>query len=332
MIYLIKSAAFKEGGGYETILKIGYASENSMRYRETAYRTENPTFKIIQTIHGGDLQDETNLHYKFCHLLRYGREWFSEDEEIYEFFRSHTTKESLQDLETHYSIRKQKIIDSEEKLRPSRLSWMIGKVLETKSGIDYILSLEELINTLGSLKSDKDKQEFLVLTYPDINFEQQAITSDGVLGALNTFNSFPTFAEKLRYIHEVEVTLGSEQMPLFLDSIPLKFKNYYLVFGDTRLKALEYREIEITREWERIKNNSELERDLISAIESVFKVGERYTKAQIKEKLREIYQELGYKQSPKATDLEKWFILKSIMFTNKETGKRDAGFEILSRK
>ena len=85
-------------------------------------------------------------------------------------------------------------------------------------------------------------------------------------------------------------------------------------------------------EWERIKNNSELERDLISAIESVFKVGERYTKAQIKEKLREIYQELGYKQSPKATDLEKWFILKSIMFTNKETGKRDAGFEILSRK
>ena len=158
------------------------------------------------------------------------------------------------------------------------------------------------------------------------------LSSDGVLSALNTFNSFPTFAEKLRYIHEVEVTLGSEQMPLFLDSIPLKFKNYYQVFGDTKLKALEYREIEIIREWERIKNNSELKENLITDIESCFVVGERYTKSQIKEKLREIYTKLGYKQSPKASDLEDYFNLKDVKVVSEETGKRDNGFEILSRK
>ena len=36
--------------------------------------------------------------------------------------------------------------------------------------------------------------------------------------------------------------------------------------------------------------------------------------------------------SPKASDLEKYFELRPCKVTNKETGKRDHGFEILRRK
>ena len=66
-------------------------------------------------------------------------------------------------------------------------------------------------------------------------------------------------------------------------------------------------------------------------IYSSFEVGKRYTKAFIKEELEKIYEEIGYKATPKAIELEKYFKTKFILLTNKETGKRDAGFEILEK-
>lgn len=65
-------------------------------------------------------------------------------------------------------------------------------------------------------------------------------------------------------------------------------------------------------------------------LSSVFEVDQSYTKADIKEKLSNIYKRLGYKAAPKATDLEEFFELKSCLITI--DNKRVNGFKILSQK
>ena len=157
-------------------------------------------------------------------------------------------------------------------------------------------------------------------------------TTDEVLLAVNTFNSITVFSDKLRYLREAELNLGPSQMSNFLDQIPNRFKEYYLVFGTDRLKALEYKEAYILREWEKLKNNSGKEDTLKEKLYEVFPVGSKFSKMWIKQKLGEIYTEVGYNSQPKAVDLEKFFEIKSIMLTNKETGKRDNGFEVISKK
>lgn len=72
--------------------------------------------------------------------------------------------------------------------------------------------------------------------------------------------------------------------------------------------------------------------DLDEIIVEYFKVGEKYSKAQIKSDLQEIYLKLGLPGKVKATDLEKWFEVRPVKIPNKETGKRDMGFEIVKIK
>lgn len=61
-----------------------------------------------------------------------------------------------------------------------------------------------------------------------------------------------------------------------------------------------------------------------------FEVGKSYTKADIKEKLSNIYKKLGYKASPKATDLGEYFEMKECLVNNGT--KRSGGFKILKEK
>ena len=58
-----------------------------------------------------------------------------------------------------------------------------------------------------------------------------------------------------------------------------------------------------------------------------FKAGDRLNKAEIKNKLGEIYKKYNYPGQAKANDLEKWFEIKDISM--RENGKRTHGFEIV---
>ena len=97
MIYVIRSSAVVDESipSFEFILKIGYCRDDREKGRTTAYLTENPTIKILFTIPGGTEQDEKNLHHHFRKYLVEGNEWCSYNQEILEFFTTHTTKESL---------------------------------------------------------------------------------------------------------------------------------------------------------------------------------------------------------------------------------------------
>ena len=80
------------------------------------------------------------------------------------------------------------------------------------------------------------------------------------------------------------------------------------------------------------KNNQFNSRNLDDIVYSEFKVGEKYLKSYIKQRLGDIYESLGLKLSPKATDLEKYFEVKLCKITNKETNKRDHCYELISKK
>ena len=84
------------------------------------------------------------------------------------------------------------------------------------------------------------------------------------------------------------------------------------------------------KEYKRRLGNQKI--NLKDFIYNNFHEGDRYTKAFIKEKLQEIYQEAGYQGTPKASDLKKYFDIKPCMLPNSKTGKRGDGFKILNKK
>ena len=123
-----------------------------------------------------------------------------------------------------------------------------------------------------------------------------------------------------------------EEFSSILVSINIVFKNYYITLGRERIRSLQYKKSLLDSEYQRQKNNQFNSRNLDDIVYSEFKVGEKYLKSYIKQRLGDIYESLGLKLSPKATDLEKYFEVKLCKITNKETNKRDHCYELISKK
>ena len=342
MIYLIRSAALKnrnnlECTDFEVILKIGYTGEGSKKSRFDCYITENPTCQVLYLIPGGTEQDERNLHYHFNKYLKYGQEWFSYEQEILDFFKTHTTKESLEELRTHKTW-KQKAEFSKERNRliPILTKKYISKVLSNLEVSDkYLETIETLENKLcelleNSLNLDK-VDNYFTTTYPDINFEKEPSISTEISSEIDKIENLSHFTERMQYIYSLQCS--SDFMKLLLDNLTdPSFSKYYYSISKERASALKYQKGNLEKEYKSIKSYSINLDSIIDEIKTRFLVGEKYSKSEIKEILRLIYENNGYNKTPKANDLEEYFELKSCLVPNKITGKRDAGFEILKLK
>jgi hypothetical protein len=280
MIYLILSAAFDpiDSNKFIKILKIGFSEDLSYDNRITSYKNHNPSCKILNTIPCGDRQDEANLHGYFRKYRIFNKEWYEYNDEILDFFNTHTTKESLSELP----------------YTPHR----------------------------------KDRKSAKRQTLDKI---QEEIDSRGITGELKIFlESFyckKEFGSRLKAICD----LSEEDRNIVFDILPDQdYKRFYEAVGPERCRALSYNKTEISRELKNIK----LDRtDIVSEkILTTFLPGDKLTKAEIKNKLANIYSDLGYTKTSKASDLEEYFILRSCLISNPETGKRDAGFEIIGRR
>lgn len=153
--------------------------------------------------------------------------------------------------------------------------------------------------------------------------------SRGVSVFINQFNSLPSFSAKMKFLCEAE--LSDLEINVILDQVPLQYKNYFLGLGPDRCRALGYNVTKISKELSDVI----IEQDLSSLSDKIFKrfaIGGKYSKAEIKTALGEIYSEVGYNRTPKAVDLEEYFVLGNCRLPNSETGKRDAGVEIIKKK
>lgn len=110
--------------------------------------------------------------------------------------------------------------------------------------------------------------------------------------------------------------------------IPREYQTYISLLGPEKCKALKCNEKLIKEE---IENKNKVE-DIRGHIYNTFNLGGSYTLKEIKGILQNLYDSLGITKKPKASDLEEYFEIKDTKVQNKETGKRDHGFEILKRR
>ena len=147
---------------------------------------------------------------------------------------------------------------------------------------------------------------------------------------LDKFEKLKHFPVKMKLL--VENKLSPELETILFSQVPVLFQNYISTLGKERIKTLQFRKYALDLEYNRLKGNQENKTCFLEQLNSVFVKGNKYSNSYAKEKLKEIYIKSGINESPKASDLEKYFELKLCKVTNNITGKRENGIEIIKKK
>lgn len=147
------------------------------------------------------------------------------------------------------------------------------------------------------------------------------------------FNYLTRFTDKMRLLCETLKSLDKIHQSKILHIIPKEFKNYCVTLGLSTIGSLSYQRGNLQESYEKIKQKEDPNLyKIIQKLDLELNIGDRKSKADLKSILQDIYDELGLKQTAKAIDIEKYFEIKPCKIPNKQTGKRDMGFELLKKK
>ena len=157
------------------------------------------------------------------------------------------------------------------------------------------------------------------------------IGTDEVEKVLKEFDKLSQFPDKLKLV--CTTGFSSQLQKELLRQVPTVFSDYYYLLGPEKCKSVSYRRSLLDEKLGIIKSEEgDSFPEMIKEIYYNFSIGSKYTKAEVKEKLSEIYSTFGNLKTAKANDLEEYFEIKPCLIPNKETGKRDSGFEIIKRR
>ena len=122
------------------------------------------------------------------------------------------------------------------------------------------------------------------------------------------YETYTTIHDKLKMLCEYRF-MSEDIIQIVLGQIPDsdEVKSYYLALGPQRLRALSYSVTFIKKELGIVTFSPEL---LINTITLNFNPGEKYSLANLKTKLGNLYSSINYTATPKATDLENFFETK----------------------
>jgi hypothetical protein len=204
---------------------------------------------------------------------------------------------------------------------------------ETKEVKDLIPEFNELM-MISDMRAFEVQQEdyadrFTVFSAIIENGSLEHTVTEKACELAEKFLEMGDTTEKLKMLVDLENVEGITEKDIssFLELIPPKFKEYYVIMGPKFIYAFSCKEADIKREWAKLKSNEGVKDDVSSEIYKMFEVGKRYVKADIKETLKELYQKHGYQKTAKASDLEEYFELKKIYTSDKKNG-----FEILGKR
>lgn len=182
-------------------------------------------------------------------------------------------------------------------------------------------TFSEILKIVGKIKKEKVRKE--PKTIQSIyRVNEDKISKESKLIFTNLLN-LKNYEERLKYILNSE-NINKEVLELLPESYTMAVS-----LGLERCRANGYKFLEIKKELEIVTYNTD---NLDSKVLSSFEVGKRYSFSSIKESLKDIYSLFGYKKSPKANDLEKWFEVKKVYFLDSNINKKTNGFEIIKRK
>ena len=163
---------------------------------------------------------------------------------------------------------------------------------------------------------------------------EQVRQSNLIQKILQEFEEQQYFTGKMKYLYSIH--MDEDVAKQVLDNIyDTRYSKYYWTISASRAGTLSYQKGNLEKEYQSIinpKDTSYIENEVKQKILSIFNLRTKYLKSDIKETLRKIYEEANYDKTPKASDLEEYFELRSCQIKNKETGKKDHGFEILKKK
>lgn len=295
MIYLIKAY-----GENKILLKIGYT--DNLEKRKHSYITHTPDFTLLQ-VREGDKTLEQDIQDYFKEF-KYNNEWF--------YFNDKIINEFLSIIPPRKEIPKRKYTKLREEFfeKLNSDNYIIRKYLAKKF-----------------LKENRDNyktvEELLAQFQEKINK-----LNNNVLDFLNQFYRSLEIRERLKYLCTVEQKFSEQEWKQIFSEIPDYFRNFYLGLGPERCKALGYNYTLLDKEYNTKFFDVELVRNKIL---TKFSVGNKLSTPEIKATLKDLYIELGYKKTPKASDLEEYFELRAIKLKN-SSGKWIHGFEILKER
>ena len=163
---------------------------------------------------------------------------------------------------------------------------------------------------------------------------EQVRQSNLIQKILQEFEEQQYFTGKMKYLYSIH--MDEDVAKQVLDNIyDTRYSKYYWTISASRAGTLSYQKGNLEKEYQSIinpKDTSYIENEVKQKILSIFNLRTKYLKSDIKETLRKIYEEAKYDKTPKASDLEEYFELRSCQIKNKETGKKDHGFEIIKKK
>ena len=154
---------------------------------------------------------------------------------------------------------------------------------------------------------------------------RQVSEIDDITFHLETIYSIKNLADRYKYFCSLDESVILSLLP----HLPESFTNYYTVLGVSRMIALGYNATNMKREYDGIVGNQEI--DISTIIHKSFTVGEKMSKCDVKNKLRDLYNSVGYSKTPRAVDLGDYFIIKNCKIP-KADGTRDNGYEIIAIK
>lgn len=214
----------------------------------------------------------------------------------------------------------------------------VDSIKDQDTGELILIPVENNLVKVNELKAYEIQQIDYADRFTVFSTVHNTLTPDDIVNRevsifLDKYNSKKTILEKLRLLCEYGLSQDAINIMLAQISDSDEIKSYYKSLGPQRLKALGYNVTKIRRELGIVTFSWDL---LKQEIYSNFNEGEKYTLANLKNKLSSIYSSINYQSTPKANDIENYFEVKGIVVYEKDpdSGKRKQirGFELIKSK
>ena len=199
-----------------------------------------------------------------------------------------------------------------------------GQVVKLKPVFNKLVQITE--ERAFELQQDDYADRFSVFNATQT--EKFDSIEDEVGKKVEEFSGIKTVKDKLKFLVNYASSTEKRNFDNFLELIPGKYKDYYQIVGPEIITACSYAESEIKKRWRETVSNGEIQDDVVSEIYKTFEVGKRYSKKNIKDTLNDLYQRLGYQKKAKATDLELYYLMKSVYLT----ADKQNGFELIGKR
>lgn len=320
MIYVLEMIVgddFDNITSFTRIFKIGYTENFNRRVKD--YHICNPFFKVFKVFTGAEFDHacEKRLHYYLADKKFDGRaEMFYKDDEVVSLLNSIQTRDDIMNLYSKLKHRSFKPYYNRFRDLINRNWGLIKKV--------YTGSPESLVNEMLH-DSQKDIVSY-VKSRLGVSMVDYTEKEKGLINKFfDEYNKVEGREGRLKFVCEYGLT--DDELSIIAPMLPQKgFYDYLTIIGPKKCKACGYRLTTL----DNIISVRGFDPSIVEGkVVSTFELGKAYTKAEIKSTLANLYKEIGYKATAKASDLFKYFKLRTTSVFN--GSKRVAGFKLLEK-